>query len=171
MWLDVSTASPPPPDWSKPSTPGLSVIFPSFARPENLHVQLFYLLRLPVMQHPSSEILIAHGSRRSHDHRALIDSAVLEACGPGANQSGRLAIRNGSALAQLSSPHPIQILRTVALKASESDLGVLEASEAAECDARKVRHVDLVELNDENDVRGGALHRRHARRQRGAPPH
>ena len=84
-WLDVSMASPPPPDWRASLTPGLSVVVPSFARPDNLHVQLFYLLRLPVMQHPSSEVLIAHGSRVSYDHRNLIDGAVEQACGPSAD--------------------------------------------------------------------------------------
>ena len=49
-WLDTAQASPPPPDWSNASTPGLSIIVPSFARPDNLLVQLAYLLRLPVLQ-------------------------------------------------------------------------------------------------------------------------
>ena len=145
----------PTPAWSRADTPGLSVVIPSFARPENVPVALAYLLRLPALQHAASEVLIAHGSERSYELRGLIDAAVQEVCGAGAvaaaagaAESGRALqlqrVRPDSALERLGLPHPEEVLGALAARAEQFNLAaVLVAQRRRACPAPeegKVRH-------------------------------
>ena len=78
---------------------GVSVVIPSFSRPENIPQMLSSLLLATCMQHDRSEVLVVHGSQQSLERAAYIGRETKKLC-------------------------------------------------AGRCDDKKLRHLDLVRLND-----------------------
>ena len=78
---------------------GVSVVIPSFSRPDNIPQMLSSLLQASCMQHERSEVLIVHGSWASMEKKDFIGRETTALC-------------------------------------------------AGRCDDRKVRHLDLIRLND-----------------------
>ena len=100
---------------------GVSVVIPSFSRPENIPQMLSSLLLATCMQHDRSEVLIVHGSQQSLERAAYIGRETKKLC-------------------------------------------------AGRCDDKKLRHLDLVRLNDKYFVGRHASCRRRAHEERGARP-
>ena len=78
---------------------GVSVVIPSFSRPDNIPQMLSSLLLATCMQHDRSEVLVVHGSQQSLERAAYIGRETKKLC-------------------------------------------------AGRCDDKKLRHLDLVRLND-----------------------
>ena len=76
-----AAALPHPPFVHQPrSAQPVSVVVPSFARPNNLHHQLIWLLQLEPLHRSGSEVLISHGSRSSWEQRSVVDGAIADGC-------------------------------------------------------------------------------------------